>query len=552
MPRKFKCSHCGGDLVVLKLDVGKYARCPECNEWNEVPETLEETNDMLNCKIDKKHHVDEQVLREQKFLDYMRQKREKEEKEAGEEKEGTPDSESGQSINDTNETTGEKGKQDSDKDTEPGEKKEDPIKLFEQFAETHSPQDNIHISLDQEKPEKIMTFRVFLNQLSPRVYATPGLIILNVLVFFVMILNGISPLNPDLSSIIPWGVKYSIVILENGEWWRFVTGMFIHAGLLHLVINMAGLWFLGNITERLYGSVTFTLIYLVSGLSGNVISLFLNTIGISAGSSGAIMGILGALIPVMLNRKILLPRRLVRQVLILLVVATGITFVFGFFVDFVDNAVHFGGFAIGVGIGYILQYISRKGTGTDTREEKRNKYMSIGGIGLVIFILGIIGGTFLIKPLVPLLEIMEYMQKQEYGNALEVVRENPEILKEIPEGNKLEAIIFGNAGWEKYLAGDFAGCIELSEKAYELDPVMALYARYNIALCYLRLGRIEKSKELYRELESAEYKITAENRKGVIEDLEDLIDKGIYVDEARFILHDIMKVNTYENMDKQQ
>jgi len=79
MPQKFTCSHCKNDLVVLKLDVGKYARCPECKEWNEVPESLQETTAMLNCKIDIKQHVDEQVFREllnnhnwKKIGDYFR------------------------------------------------------------------------------------------------------------------------------------------------------------------------------------------------------------------------------------------------------------------------------------------------------------------------------------------------------------------------------------------------------------------------------------------------------------------------------------------------
>ena len=68
MPQKFQCTHCKNDLIVLKLDAGKFAECPRCKEWNEVPENLVTTKDILNCKIDKKEHVEELLLKKKRNI----------------------------------------------------------------------------------------------------------------------------------------------------------------------------------------------------------------------------------------------------------------------------------------------------------------------------------------------------------------------------------------------------------------------------------------------------------------------------------------------------
>ena len=154
-------------------------------------------------------------------------------------------------------------------------------------------------------------------------------------------------------------------------------------------------------------------------------------------------------------------------------------------------------------------------------------------------IVGITGGNVFLKKVVPVLQIEEYWRKEEYEKALGVLNEHPGLLSEIPGGKKIEAVIYGNAGWENYVKGDFQRCIDLSEIACEIDPVAALYARYNIAICYLRLDYIEKSRNLYTELENAEIKLDVENRKNAIRDLKDLIKQGIRASEARKILIEI-------------
>lgn len=522
MPQKFQCSTCKADLIVLRLDIGKFAECPKCREWNEVPEILEHTEDSLNCKIKKKEHIGEIIsnkLKQEKI-----------------------EAENIQAENDIlieeNEETEEEEEEKQEEELKHTEKQES----FFPDSATQSPQDNIYISMDSVKTEGIMTFRDYLKKITPRLYATPLFIIINTLVFLLMSFSGVSLLTPELEELIPWGIKYCPLILNNNEWWRLFTCMFVHIGIIHFIINMVVLWLIGSITERSYGSIAFFLIYLVSGLAGSVASLFFNAIGASAGASGAITGTIGALIPFMTNKDLALPRSLTQRTVILTLLISGMALVFGLLVKYIDNAGHIGGLLAGIGTGFIL----RRPLPPRNEEARRKKYLGVIGIGVLILIVGITGGNLFLKKVIPVLQIEEHWRKEEFEKALGVLNEHPGLLSEIPERKKIEAVIYGNAGWENYLKGDFQRCIDLSEKACEIDPVAALYTRYNIALCYLRLDYIEKSRNLYTELENAEIKLDVENRKNAIQDLKDLIKQGIRASEARKILIEIFELEKGE------
>lgn len=84
--------------------------------------------------------------------------------------------------------------------------------------------------------------------------------------------------------------------LANGEWWRLITAAFLHFGPIHLVMNMLGLWWLGAPLEEAVGSRRFTLLYIVSGLAGSAGALIANPNSITVGASGAIFGIMGAML----------------------------------------------------------------------------------------------------------------------------------------------------------------------------------------------------------------------------------------------------------------
>ena len=109
---------------------------------------------------------------------------------------------------------------------------------------------------------------------------------INVAVFLGMTLAGVSPADPTTRELVHWGANSARLTL-SGDWWRLVTSMFLHIGIVHIGLNMWCLWRLGALCENLYGPWTFGLVYLISGVSGSLASIAWHPYGVSAGASGA-------------------------------------------------------------------------------------------------------------------------------------------------------------------------------------------------------------------------------------------------------------------------
>jgi rhomboid protease GluP len=144
--------------------------------------------------------------------------------------------------------------------------------------------------------------------------------------------------------------------VEAGQYWRLLTSVFLHLGLLHLAVNCWALYQLGSLLEGL-GSARLALVFLVSGLAGSLASVVFTlagTNGVSAGASGAIFGILGALIAFLARRRDRL-RPAARSLLWQLLFWAGVNVVLGIRVEIIDNAAHMGGFAAGLALGFFLR-----------------------------------------------------------------------------------------------------------------------------------------------------------------------------------------------------
>lgn len=142
-------------------------------------------------------------------------------------------------------------------------------------------------------------------------------------------------------------------LVREGQYWRLVTSMFLHGGLLHLAVNAWGLFQLGEIFELLLGSGRMLLVYFVAGIAGSVASV-LFTNAPSVGASGAIFGLMGALIAFLLRRRQNLTP-VAKSLLGQLVVWAGINIAFGASTPGIDNAAHLGGCAAGFVLGLILR-----------------------------------------------------------------------------------------------------------------------------------------------------------------------------------------------------
>jgi rhomboid protease GluP len=163
--------------------------------------------------------------------------------------------------------------------------------------------------------------------------------------------SQISSVNTD--TLLQWGASYSPDVTQ-GAWWRLMTAVFLHGGILHLASNMFALVMIGSVTERLFGSTAFTVVYAIAGLGGAVASEWWHPVSVSVGASGAIFGLYGTLLAFLLLRHTTLPRAVVRSLGSGAAVVVLYNIGFGFSQPLIDNAAHLGGLISGFFAGLAL------------------------------------------------------------------------------------------------------------------------------------------------------------------------------------------------------
>lgn len=145
----------------------------------------------------------------------------------------------------------------------------------------------------------------------------------------------------------------------EGQYWRLVASMFLHIGVLHLLVNSWALYQLGGLFELWLGHWRTALVFFATGIAGSVASLVFTLrgsggAGLSAGASGAIFGILGALIAFLFRRREHLTSQ-AKGLLSQLLFWAGLNVFFGFTVPGIDNAAHLGGCAAGLLLGALFK-----------------------------------------------------------------------------------------------------------------------------------------------------------------------------------------------------
>ncbi|MBB5173126.1 rhomboid family intramembrane serine protease [Texcoconibacillus texcoconensis] len=156
-------------------------------------------------------------------------------------------------------------------------------------------------------------------------------------IFLMYMLTELEGGSTSVKTLIDFGAKFNPLIQE-GEWWRFISAMFLHIGFFHLFMNSLALFYLGGAVERIFGTSRFVFIYFIAGLTGSIASFVFNE-NISAGASGAIFGCFGALLYFGLRHKRLFFRTMGMNVIVILAINLGL----GFVVPMIDNGAHIGG-----------------------------------------------------------------------------------------------------------------------------------------------------------------------------------------------------------------
>ena len=196
-------------------------------------------------------------------------------------------------------------------------------------------------------------FEAALARAAPRPVVTPLVAAACAVVFVLTALDGAGWVTPDPGVHVRWGSNLGR-LTRGGEWWRLVTAAFLHFGIVHLALNMWALLDLGRLAERLYGRLPFLAIYFFAALTGGLASLAWQPDVNGAGASGAIFGVLGALIAFFARPGTGVPGEVLRRHLASALAFLGYSLAVGFTVPGIDNAAHLGGLAGGLALGWLL------------------------------------------------------------------------------------------------------------------------------------------------------------------------------------------------------
>lgn len=191
-----------------------------------------------------------------------------------------------------------------------------------------------------------------LNYLVPKGnhFATSIILDLNIIVFLLMIFSGIHFISPNGMELLQWGANRRLET-TNGEWWRLFTSMFLHGGIMHLFLNIYGLVIAAIFVEPLLGRQKYFILYILSGLCGSLASIWWYPNTISVGASGAIFGLYGAILGLLLTNAF--PKEGKKGIFMMIGIYVGINLLWGL-TGGIDNAAHIGGLLSGALIGIIL------------------------------------------------------------------------------------------------------------------------------------------------------------------------------------------------------
>ncbi len=196
----------------------------------------------------------------------------------------------------------------------------------------------------------------------PEAICTVSLIVINIAVFLLLSLFGDTE---DAVFMMRHGAMYRELITQEQEYYRIITCLFLHFGITHLLNNMVMLGAVGWNLEMEIGKIRFLLIYFGSGILGNILSLWhdiqTDTNVVSAGASGAIFGLMGALLYVVIANRGRLGRLSGRGMLIMV----ALSLYFGFTSSGVDNLAHVGGLVCGFIMAAVLYRKKRQYTDSD-------------------------------------------------------------------------------------------------------------------------------------------------------------------------------------------
>ncbi|MBS4173537.1 rhomboid family intramembrane serine protease [Bacillus sp. FJAT-49736] len=347
-------------------------------------------------------------------------------------------------------------------------------------------QDSISISLKEQYDEAdvdylrntVLTNAVSQTQEEQQIFNngkpffTYILLGIQIIIFLILELMGGSS---NTQNLIRFGAKSNLLIIE-GQWWRFITPIFLHIGLLHLLMNSLALYYLGTAIERIYGRVRFLIIYLIAGFTGTLAS-FLFSSSVSAGASGAIFGCFGALLYLGAVYPKLFFRTMGTNVIIVII----INLIFGYSVSGVDNFGHIGGLIGGFLAAAIVHFPKKKRVAVQLGSFLLTLVLSAGFIYM-----GFHGGSYSTPNVINTLS-QKKISDGEYGSAYK-------LLNDYVSKGKGNASTYFQLSYSEVHLKKYQEAKEHLLTAVKMEPNFA-EAHFNLALLYLDEGNKEAARK---------------------------------------------------------
>jgi rhomboid protease GluP len=235
---------------------------------------------------------------------------------------------------------------------------EESLKQFHNFVATQDPDYFEKAPLTAKNKIKNVFYLFFPQK---NYVITPLLILMNSVYYltytiisflFIRLLLNSSLAYPGLANMGYYVGANSRELVLNGQYWRLITHQFVHVSIFHLFFNMYALAYIGLMIENKLGVKKYISIYLISGICGGLLSVGYHESGYMAGASGAIMGLFGAFLALLLSKAF--ERNATKALLISTIAVLGIMLISGGLKQRVDNAAHIGGLIAGFIICYLL------------------------------------------------------------------------------------------------------------------------------------------------------------------------------------------------------
>jgi membrane associated rhomboid family serine protease/Tfp pilus assembly protein PilF len=291
---------------------------------------------------------------------------------------------------------------------------------------------------------------------TPWFTATKLLIAINCMVFVAMLASGVSAADPNVDEMLRWGAGYAPYTLTTQPW-RLLTQSFLHVGIIHLLLNMFCLWIYGKLAEKLLGYGGLIAVYVLTGIGAGLLSLSYETSRVSAGASGPLFGISGALISIFYFGNLNLSPERIRHLLMYVVRFTVINLIYGLTAG-IDNVAHIGGLVTGLLIGMGLAR-------TINRPLEKSAWTALG-----VFVVSgaILSATYFSarqakKPELSVMDAQDAIAQSRYEEAIskyqEVVRLRPN-----------DADAYQQLGWLWYMEERYDESIAAYQRSLAIRP----------------------------------------------------------------------------------